>query len=487
MQYIHLSSIVIDQARLRKDMGDIEGFAESIRENRRDLVETKGLMHPVVLDANNNLIGGGRRMTAFKLLHDRYPLEGWDHVPFTPVEALPSSTRRRLELEENIRRHNMAWQEEVIGIYDYHRQCVRDGVKNGERWSQEATGQLLNIEQSAVSAALKVAKVLISEPDSPVAKAENMFAAMQLMTKAALDVAAKEQLRRVELNRAKQLGNVELAKTAVSTTVIDLAKINLPVVTGKADEPTLSLEQISSFYYRGDCLSVLPEIAKNSPIHHIICDPPFGIDMDNIDTGATGKIERVAAEHGVDANLRLLESFLDVAYRVIDEAGFLCMWYDLDHHEKIQTWANKIGWRVCRWPLIWCKSSACINNAASFNITKATEVCMFLRRSEKSILRQKLAKNWFVADAIRDPLHPFVKPSECWDIPMQCVSTEGQTIVDPFAGQGSSLVRFFKGKRIPIGVEIVETHIANGLNFIQSRVGKPDAVTTDGLLSDLPL
>jgi DNA-binding TFAR19-related protein (PDSD5 family) len=482
---IFLHDIKIDQERLRKDMGDIEGFAESIRDNRKDLPGTKGLLHPVVIDGQMRLVAGGRRMTAFAYLHKTYPQEGWDAIPYTLIEDLPASVRRKLELEENIRRHAMSWQEEVLGIAEYHNQCVREGIRDGIKWSQNMTSELLNIEQASVSINLKVAKYITKHPDSPVAKAENMSAAVQLMTKEALDIAAKEQLRRVELRRAEAAKNVSLAKAEVSTSTIDLAKIQLPTLS-KPSEPSLTLEQISAFYYHGDALKVLPEIAKTTRINHIITDPPFGIDMDNIDTGAVGKIDRVADEHDVSSNLELLEQLMRVAFDCIADDGFMCFWYDLDHHEKLQNWASKIGWRPCRWPLVWCKSSPCVNNQAVFNITKATEVCMFLRRSEKSIIKQKLQKNWFVADAIRDATHPFVKPAECWDIPMQTVSTEGQVIVDPFAGQGSSLVRFFRGKRVPIGVEIKQEHIAHGLNFIQTRLSAP-STDVSGLLSDLPL
>jgi DNA modification methylase len=488
MNYLPLTSIVIDLERLRKDMGDIETFAHSIRAARRDLVETKGLLHPIVLDADNKLIGGGRRMTAFQWLHNEFPTEGWDSIPFLRVEQLAPSVRRKLELEENIRRKTMSWQEEIVGIYDYHRQCVREGIKDGVNWTQTATGEVLGVDQTSVSNALKLAKHIIKDPNGAVAKAENAFGAMQLLSKAALDEAAREQLRRIQVRQAEAGKNVELAKATVGVTVLDVAKISLPTPLSPVEKPVLTHEQIASFYYHGNALDLIPQIAKSTVINHIITDPPYGIDMANIDTGATGKIDRVAATHEVEPNLQLLEAFLDVAFRHIADDGFLCLWYDLDHHEKLQAWATKIGWRVCRWPLVWCKSSPCVNNAASYNITKATEVCMFLRRSEKSLIKQKLAKNWFVADAVRDASHPFVKPSECWTIPLNSVSTEGQTILDPFAGQGSSLVSIFRNKRNPIGVEVDQTHIANGLNYIQTRLGKPsESEVINGLLSDCPL
>ena len=46
--------------RLRENFGDIEGLAESIKIN--------GLLHPIIVDENLNLIAGHRRLTAIKTL-----------------------------------------------------------------------------------------------------------------------------------------------------------------------------------------------------------------------------------------------------------------------------------------------------------------------------------------------------------------------------------------------------------------------------------
>jgi len=46
--------------RHRKDMGDIDALADSIR--------TVGLLHPVVIDADGKLIAGARRIAAVKML-----------------------------------------------------------------------------------------------------------------------------------------------------------------------------------------------------------------------------------------------------------------------------------------------------------------------------------------------------------------------------------------------------------------------------------
>jgi hypothetical protein len=63
-------------ARHRKDLGDIEGLARSIREI--------GLLHPIVARPDGVLIAGERRLAAYK--HLRWEELGWDEIPVRVVD-----------------------------------------------------------------------------------------------------------------------------------------------------------------------------------------------------------------------------------------------------------------------------------------------------------------------------------------------------------------------------------------------------------------
>lgn len=477
---VPLSSILVED-RLRTDLGDIAGLAESIQEH--------GLWHPVVVESTPGaslpytLRAGGRRFAACTLLNSN-GVPGWDTIPVTIFEEMPPYKRVIVELDENLKRKNMTWQEIVTGIVRYHKACKRAAALEDEKWTQEKTGDMLGMNQAKVSIAFKVWEEM-EKKNERVLAAESLLEAFKVIASDRLDKGQAEQLRRIELKR-KQV----TAQPAVPASVVK-SEVELPSILRVAqveqpetveDKMQVTKEQVASFYYVGNCLELLPKIAEQHTINHIITDPPYGIDLANLtrkDMGRFEALERVADTHTVEGNLELIPAFLEVAFKCIAEDGFLCMWYDLDHHEKIAGWAGKIGWKVQRWPLVWCKTSPCLNNAAHCNITKATEFCYFFRRSEKSMIRQKQAKNFIDAPSCATSTHPFPKPHAVWRYLLETVSLPNQVVVDPFAGEGSMLAASFKEGRIPFGIELDERHVASGLSYVQEQINKKN------LLDDL--
>jgi DNA modification methylase len=474
---VDIKSVLIED-RLRVDMGEVEDLAESIQVN--------GIFHPPVVESlrgsehpefRYRLLAGGRRMAALTLLNSN-KVEGFEQIPVTVFDELEPDQRVVVELEENLQRKEMTWQETLAGIVKYHKAKKRLALEEGDNWTQGMTGKLLNMNQAKVSIAFKVHRELLVGNER-VAAAANLNDAIKLLLGEELDQAQAEQMRRIQLKRAEQAaqssnGQKDIRLPTLSSSVLVSAQASQSP-SAPNERVQFTPTEVAAFYHHGNALEVLPLLASHTLINHIICDPPYGIDMDMLtrkDMGRFEAIERITETHDVEDNLKMLPEFLSVAFKSIAEDGFLCMWYDLDHHEKIKMWAEKIGWRVQRWPFVWCKTSSCLNNAAQCNVTKATEVCYFMRRSEKSIIKTKQSKNYILAPSAATSTHPFPKPHEIWKYCIDSVSVEGQNIVDPFAGEGSSLASIFKTGRIPIGIEIDERHIASGLSYVCEQINQ---------------
>lgn len=426
------------------------------------------LLHPIVVTKDKKLIAGGHRLAAFQFLKQTYPDDArWENIPVTYIEDqasdLSPAKGLRLELEENIRRLDMKWQDKVIGIYQYHKLRIKERrIEGGDKWTQAMTGRMLKLSQGHVSPLLYLAEKMMANLDSPLWSMDSMQLALEHLVKEKLDSAQRILVRSAQANRPA---------APAPLPVVDDEEEEAPTLTPtisfggskpkpQSQSPSITLEAASELYWHGNCLEYLHECAQEGKtFDHIITDPPFGIDMNNLDQ--TSSIDRVADTHEVANNVQMLELFLRLAYKVLPESGFLAMWYDLDHHEKLAKWATDAGFLVCRWPFIWCKTSPCRNSAAQYNITKATEVCYIFRKKD-AVISEKLTKNYVLAASDPSATHPFYKPVEVWMPLIETFTHPGQTILDPFAGEGSFAVAALSAGRHVQLVEIEEKHIMSG-------------------------
>jgi ParB-like chromosome segregation protein Spo0J len=86
-----IDEIIVGERR-REDFGDIEGLASSIAKF--------GLFHPIVVDDQNNLVAGERRLIACKSLE-------WREIPCRLFRDLTDEERAEIELDENLKRKDL--------------------------------------------------------------------------------------------------------------------------------------------------------------------------------------------------------------------------------------------------------------------------------------------------------------------------------------------------------------------------------------------
>lgn len=98
---VRIEDIVIGK-RIRKDPGDLRPLMESMR--------LHGLMNPVVVNRQNELIAGFRRLESARLL-------GWNNIEVRVMDAETDLEMLEMEIEENLHRRNLAADELADG-YD---------------------------------------------------------------------------------------------------------------------------------------------------------------------------------------------------------------------------------------------------------------------------------------------------------------------------------------------------------------------------------
>jgi ParB family chromosome partitioning protein len=160
---IKLSEVKIPEGRFRTSLGDLDSLKESIKR--------VGLLHPIGITDENVLVYGFRRLHAARAL-------GWKKVPYVRV-TLDGALRRLAELEENSKRKDWKWQEEVKATSELHELCQKlhgmpkqgfrgdlmGPVKDSEKgWGLKETAEFLNESIGLVSQDIKLAKALEEHP-----------------------------------------------------------------------------------------------------------------------------------------------------------------------------------------------------------------------------------------------------------------------------------------------------------------------------------
>lgn len=91
---------VIVKKRIRKELQDIQALKESM--------SRYGLMNPITINSNNELIAGHRRLEAAKEL-------GWNSISAVVIDPKNEILELEMELEENIQRSPFTKDELIEG------------------------------------------------------------------------------------------------------------------------------------------------------------------------------------------------------------------------------------------------------------------------------------------------------------------------------------------------------------------------------------
>jgi ParB-like chromosome segregation protein Spo0J/DNA modification methylase len=420
-----------------------------------------GLIHPITVTWNDQenrfeLIAGWNRLQAFKIL-------GLISIPYSLRETMSEDDLMRLEIEENIRRKEMRWQDKVLGVYRVHMFESEKAAARHTNWTLQATGKILGVTAASISYILPIAKALLAKDDE-VMKCENHTAAYKLLLRR-----KEQEAMRILHDRTKPGGSesaepvkitsttsltkpsaVQIAKKEAESGVLggddmdfDILPSSAKIMQAQSRVTDTLVKQtipLSERIINADCVEWMLQAQPNQ-FDLIYTDPPFGINMKMLDN--VQGIEIVEKSHHVDENLQLLERLFKAAFRVLKDDCHMFMWYDIVHQEKLTQWATAAGFKVQNWPLLWLKPAGEAKNDASYrNFTKACEYVMVLHKGETT-LRKPHAVNWWIASVKGErnqQLNPFLKPFSISKELIESSIVPGMKMLDCFAG-GGSLVR----------------------------------------------
>ncbi len=223
--------------------------------------------------------------------------------------------------------------------------------------------------------------------------------------------------------------------------------------------------------YQGDCLDVLAALPEDS-IYLIFADPPYFLSNNGI-TCHAGRMVSVNKgdwdrSRGADANHEFNRAWLAACQRVLKPNGSL--WVSGTAHviHSVGFAMQQLGFKLLN-DISWVKPNPPPNLSCRY-FTHATETIIWAAKNSKSrhTFNYKLMKEanrgkqmksvW----EIRPPepwekkfgKHPTQKPVALLERVLLASTNEGDLVLDPFSGSGTTALAALRTKREFTGIEI---------------------------------
>lgn len=395
--------IVNRDARQRRELTDVDILADSIRR--------LGLIHPLVITRTYELVTGERRLAACRSL-------GWTAITVQYIDELDPAALRAVELEENIKRKDIPWQDQAHAIQEYH--ALRRAQE--PNWSQTDTADAIGLSKAQVSSYLAIV--------------DEITKGNKLVTEAPKFSVAEGIVRRAQERRDANI----------------LAHLKETIIGGPPDETRRALGEESILNMDFNTWARLDHAPRFNLVH---CDFPYGIEANAFQQGA-------APAHGGYLDTKevweaLTDSLAIVTKTACTPSCHLIFWFamrkgDVRLYEPTVRRLELMGWNINPMPLIWMKSdNVGILPDPERGPRQIYETCLLGSRGDRKIVRA--VANGYHAPTVRDR-HMSEKPEPVLRHFFGMLVDENTILLDPTCGSGSALrAAESLGAKFVLGIE----------------------------------
>ncbi len=444
---IPIEQILIKPNRQRRkfDESELQELVTSIRDSAH------GLLHPIVVRREGDqsyLVAGERRLRAIKdiyalggtFLHNSGALtepvpEGL--VPVVDLGELSELEAESAELEENIRRADLTWQERA-----------------------EATARLANFLQ----------KRAVVEGTTPPSHVEIALEAKPDITRlAAIDSTRKElvvskHLDDPEVKAAKSLGEAYkvLKKKEEVSRNRELAATIGESYTTKAH---LLLNR--------DSKEVLCEELADKLYDVILSDPPYGMGADEF--GDSGQGVGAAAHFYKDDYetwCGIMDWFVPQTFRLAKPDAHLYLFCDIDRFHELRERVTRAGWTPFRTPLIWSNPDGYRAPWPEHGPQRKYECILFAKKGDRKVNSVRPDVLEYKKDTALG--HPAQKPVALLVDLLKRSTKPGDSVLDAFGGSGPVLAAAHELKLYSTVIEQDSAAFAIAAKRLQALFAQPE-------------
>lgn len=421
---IHISKILISENRQRQEF-DPEALVDLANS-----ITAHGLMHPPVMRENGDgtltLIAGERRLRAMgdlwamgtPIRHNgtSYPPET---VPYVTLGELDEFAAEEAELDENLRRKDLTWQEEAAAIARLHSLRLKKAELLGKPHTHRDT-----------------AEELVRTPSDPSAVANQS-------TKVRQSTILAQHLSNPEVSKAK---NAREAYKILQRQEESRKNSILAERIGK------NFNSSAHSLHHVNCLEWLETCPENS-FDVILTDPPYGMGADSFGDGA-GRLAN--NEHHYNDSYEswkiLVESLCPLLYRAAKPQAHAYIFCDFDRYHQLKSIMETAGWYVFRTPLVVYKPNSGRVPLPEHGPRRQYEICLYGIKGNRPV-------TGIYPDVIPCRLeealsHGAQKPVELYVDLLKRSVRPGDTVLDAFAGSGTIFPAAHQVKVRATGLEI---------------------------------
>jgi len=214
---------------------------------------------------------------------------------------------------------------------------------------------------------------------------------------------------------------------------------------------------------KGECISILKDMPNNS-VNMIFADPPYNLSGKNHITCANGR--KVKCDKGVWDMVADIDKFnydwIKECMRVLKDDGTIWISGTLHNHPSVGFLLKKMGYWIIN-DIIWFKPNAPPQLQPN-RLAPSTEIIWLASKTKKYYFDYQKAKElnkgkqmrnlWTITTKRHTTKHPTEKPEELLERIILLGSKEGDIILDPFMGSGTTGAVSKRLGRSFIGIEL---------------------------------
>jgi ParB/RepB/Spo0J family partition protein len=393
-------NIIIQREERQRKKIKVDGLKESIA--------VRGVIQPIIITRDLVLVAGERRLTCSLELD-------LPDIPCRFIEDLSPTEAQLVELEENLHRCDLPWQDQCQAIARIHGLYKKEFGE--ETWTIKATSEAIGLSYHVTQILLRVSEEL---HDPKIYNATGYTVALNM-------------LNRID---KRQIGDdISAIMESGLEIFAEVEKVKLPPLPVPAT-PVPSLPESEVPVLLEDFLLWAPQYS-GPRFNFIHCDFPYGVNYNLAEM--SGKDKWTTYDDSPDVYWALCKVLCENLNTIMAHSGHLMFWFSMKMYQPTLDFfaKNAPDLKFNPFPLVWAKSdNAGILPDAKRGPRQIYETAFIASREDRFII--KATSNAYSSPSDKAH-HPSTKPEPMLRHFFSMFVDEHTKMLDPTCGGGSAL------------------------------------------------